>query len=219
METKKNDIMQSGRQAPDNRTDREVERGLQQQIPEPDSHRDSFRIPHFGTPEPESDSGEGRNHIDFDKGKIILSKQKNKRINEPFILFPELEKALKEHIEQNRSRIWACGEYLFWSKYQNTYRKLQRSTVLSMISQYRRKAGLTEVYGFTKDGRKKHRLSMHSTRHYAINEWGRLCVEKKGIYDTNTISCLSRHTNPASLESYRVLNEDIRRVVTQTLLG
>lgn len=163
--------------------------------------------------------GEGRNHIDFDKGKIILSKQKNKRRNEPFILFPELEKALKEYIEQNRSRIWACGKWLFWSKYKGVYGKLQRSTVLSMISQYRQKAGLNEVYGLTKDGRKKHRLSMHSTRHYAINEWGRLCVEKKGIYDTNTISCLSRHSNPASLESYRVLNEDIRRAVTQTLLG
>jgi len=164
-------------------------------------------------------AGEGRNHIDFDNGKIVLSRQKNKRRNEPFILFPELEKALKEHIEQNRSRIWACGEWLFWSKYKGVYGKLQRSTVLSMISQYRQKAGLTEVYGLTKDGRKKHRLSMHSTRHYAINEWGRLCVEKKGIYDTNTISCLSRHTNPSSLESYRVLNKGIRRVVTQTLLG
>lgn len=163
-------------------------------------------------------SGEGRNHIDFDNGKIVLSKQKNKRMNEPFILFPELETALKEHIEQNRSRIWACGEWLFWSKYQGKYRKLQRSTVLSMIGKYRDIAGLTEVYGYTKDGRRKHRLSMHSTRHYAINRWGRLCVEKKGIYDTNTISCLSRHSNPSSLESYRVLNEDIRRSVTQTLL-
>jgi len=163
--------------------------------------------------------GEGRNHIDFDKGKITLTKQKNKRSNEPFILFPELTAALKEHIEQNRSRIWACGEYLFWSKYQNKYAQLKRSTVLSMIGKYRAKAGLTEIYGHTKDGRCKHRLSMHSTRHYAINEWGRLCVEKKGIYDTSTISCLSRHTHPASLESYRVLNEDIRRSVTQTLLG
>lgn len=163
--------------------------------------------------------GEGRNHIDFDNGKIILSKQKNKRINEPFILFPELETALKEHIQQNRSKIWACGEWLFWSKYRGRYQKLQRSTVLSMMGKYRDRAGLTEVYGYTKDGRRKHRLSMHSTRHYAINRWGALCVEKKGIYDTNTISCLSRHSNPNSLESYRVLNEDIRRTVTETLLG
>ncbi len=163
--------------------------------------------------------GEGRNHIDFEKGKITLSKQKNKRRNEPFILFPELIGALKGHIKQNRDKIWACGGWLFWSKYQGSYRQLSRSTVLSMIGKYRQKAGLTEIYGHTKDGRRKHRLSMHSTRHYAINEWGRLCVEKKGIYDTNTISCLSRHSNPASLESYRVLNEDIRRSVTQTLLG
>lgn len=163
--------------------------------------------------------GEGRNYIDFDKGKIILSKQKNKRVNEPFILFPELEKALKEHIEQNRSKIWACGDWLFWSKYRGVYTKLGRSSVLSMIGKYRIRAGLNDVYGYSKDGRKKHRFSMHSTRHYAINEWGRLCVKKKGIYDTNTISCLSRHSNPASLESYRVLNEDIRRCVTETLLG
>jgi len=162
--------------------------------------------------------GEGRNHIDFEKGKITISKQKNKRRNEPFILFPELEEALKEHITQNRDKIWACGDWLFWSKYRGSYKRLCRSTVLSMIGKYRQKAGLVEVYGYTKDGRRKHRLSMHSTRHYAINEWGRLCVEKKGIYDTNTISCLSRHSNPISLESYRVLNEDIRRAVTQSLL-
>jgi len=163
--------------------------------------------------------GKGRNYIDFDKGKITLSRQKNKRRNEPFILFPELIKALKEHIQQNRSKIWACGEWLFWSKYRGCYKRLERSTVLSMIGKYRERAGLTEVYGYTKDGRRKHKLSMHSTRHYAINEWGRLCVEKKGIYDTNTIACLSRHSNPNSLESYRVLNEDIRRIVTTTLLG
>lgn len=164
-------------------------------------------------------SGDGRNHIDFDKGKITLSKQKNRRVGEPFILFPELKQALKEHIDEHRTQIWACGEWLFWSKYKGLYHKLNRSSVLSMIGKYRVKAGLTEVYGYAKNGNRKHRLSMHSTRHYAINEWGRLCVEKKGIYDTNTISCLSRHKNPNSLESYKVLNEDIRRCVTETLLG
>ena len=163
--------------------------------------------------------GEGRNYIDFENGKIILHKQKNRRVNEPFILFPELEQALKSHIEQNRAKIWASGEWLFWSRHKGQYKRIARSTVLSMIQKYRQRAGITEIYGYTKDGRRKFRFSMHSTRHYAINEWGRLCVEKKGIYDTNTISCLSRHSNPASLESYRVLNEDIRRKVTETLLG
>ena len=47
--------------------------------------------------------GEDRNHIDFEKGKITISKQKNKRRNEPFILFPELETALKEHMENGCS--------------------------------------------------------------------------------------------------------------------
>jgi len=163
--------------------------------------------------------GEGRNYIDFESGKIVIQKQKNKRVNEPFILFPELEAELKKHIEENRSKIWASGEWLFWSKHKGKYKKIARSTVLSMIQKYRQKAGVTEIYGLSKDGRKKYKFSMHSTRHYAINEWGRLCVEKKGIYDTNTISCLSRHSNPNSLDSYKVLNEDIRRNVTESLLG
>ena len=163
--------------------------------------------------------GEGRNYIDFEKGKIIIQKQKNKRSNEPFIIFPELEKELKKHIEQFRSQIWASGEWLFFTKYKGKYKRVARSTVLAMIGQYRKRAGITEIYGKCKDGRNKYRFSMHSTRHYAINEWGRKCVEKVGIYDTNTISCLSRHKNPVSLDSYKVLNEDIRRAVTTKLLG
>lgn len=163
--------------------------------------------------------GEGRNYIDFDAGKITIARQKNGRSNEPFILFPDLTMALKGHIGEYKDEIEQSGGWLFWSCYRGQYRKLARSTVLSMIHKYRRRAGLTEVYGMTKDGRRKHRFSMHSTRHYAINRWGKLCVEKIGIFDTNTICCLSRHKNPSSLEHYRVLNEDIRKKVTNTLLG
>ena len=135
------------------------------------------------------------NWIDFDTGKIIISKQKNKRQNEPFILFPELREALCHHIAMFYHEIMASGGWLFFSKYRGSYKQLTRSTVLSMIQKYRLRAGLMDIYGHQKNGRRKFRFSMHSTRHYAINQWGKLCVEKKGIYDTNTISCLSRHKN------------------------
>lgn len=162
--------------------------------------------------------GEDRNYIDFERGIIIISKQKNKRLNEPFIIFPELEKKLKEHITQFRQQIDLSGGWIFWSHYNHKYNRLARASVIDHLWKYREQAGLTEVYALGKDGRKLHKFTMHSTRHYAINHWGKLCVEKTGIYDTNSISCLSRHKNPASLESYKVLNEDIRRKVAQTLL-
>lgn len=163
--------------------------------------------------------GEGRNYIDLENSKIILAKQKNGRVNEPFMTFPTLEITIMKYLEEFGDKVWAADGWLFWSKRKGFYRNMPRSTALSMVQKYRRDAGLLEIYGKTKDGKNKYRFSMHSSRHYAINDWGRRCVERTGHYDTNTISCMSRHKNPSSLESYRVLDEKIRRKVTDTLMN
>jgi integrase len=160
-----------------------------------------------------------RNYVDFETGKIVIGKQKNGRVNEPFFLFPELESTLKEYIKLYKKEIDLSGGWLFWSRHNGRYKRLSRSGVLTMMcNSWRKKAGLTEIYGLTKEGKKKYRFTMHSMRHYAINYWGKKFVQKHGFYDTNSISCLSRHSNPASLDSYKVLCEDIRKRVVEDLL-
>lgn len=175
-------------------------------------------ILHLSLKKPLPGETDHRNYIDFDKGYIVISKQKNRRVNEPFFIFPELRQAINDliNLPGYKQKIDQNNGWLFWSLHGG---RLSRALVACyVIPQVRKRAGLFEYYYVAKNGKKWYRFSMHSTRHFAINTWGNKCVEKTGIYDTNSIACLSRHKNPISLESYKVLNVNIRKKVAETLL-
>ncbi|MGV8162171.1 MAG: tyrosine-type recombinase/integrase [Candidatus Nanoarchaeia archaeon] len=151
--------------------------------------------------------------IDFMDKTLTLPEQKNKERYEKIIIPDEMMRRLKDHIIKYRSEIIlnsACGKdpnqnelrgeyYIFWRmrvmKTGHKEKHLAEQTVRKHLEDTRRKAGLDQKYGMTKDGHTLAVLSYHTLRHYYLQK---IC-DKRGVF---AAQITGRHKNLRSTERY-----------------
>ncbi len=107
--------------------------------------------------------------------KLIFRTEKSFRVLErriPESLRQELKeyylkhnwRMVKEDPKNNQSR------YLFFANFRNSSKNkhIQRSTINFLFGRMRRSLGLNEIYSICRDGKRLHRVSPHTLRHYAL---------------------------------------------------
>ncbi len=156
--------------------------------------------------------------IDFEERTLTITHQKNGNDNEKIPLLNITIARLVDYIHKYKAKINQCNNFLFFSTATRSH--ISRGGIWTRIYEYRKLAGFNEdIYGFSINGNKKHKFSFHSLRHYYINDVANKMVDRWGMIDTNSLRALSRHKNPQSLNSYLIINDKMKRKITDSLFG
>lgn len=108
-----------------------------------------------------------RDNFNKDFSELTFTVKKTHKIKERKVQ-KKLSKGLIRYYKKYKARM--INEYLFFPTYKNqsTYEHLQRNCVSAKFGIIRNDLNIKHVYYTCKDGKKLHRLSSHTLRHYAI---------------------------------------------------
>ena len=107
-----------------------------------------------------------RENFSNDWKELNYTMRKTKK-PQPRLIPPVLQKELTAYFRKYNRRM--REGFLFFPSWRNQSRNshIQRSTVDMFFCNMRRTTGLKQVYYICKDGKKLHRISPHTLRHYA----------------------------------------------------
>lgn len=158
------------------------------------------------------------NKVDICKRCIRLQRQKNGNDGEIVALRHKSCELLEWYLMKYQPMIEKNNGWLFWSQLKKGYH-ISRAAFCKKFHDTRIKLGLdNEVYGKTKDGKKLHRITVHSTRHFFIMNAIKNMISKVGFIDERSLQILSRHKNKMSLDPYIHITPDIKRKINDMYL-
>ena len=142
--------------------------------------------------------------MDLEKRELTLRTEKAKTVDVLLIPTPLFQKTL-DFIKANASRIEQAQGYLFFKEPDRCKRAepyFDTNYARNAFCRYVRMAGLDSVYAESdepngKPGRRLHRLTTHSLRHYAITSFAK--HTNGNVFLT---SKFARHSNPSNTMTY-----------------